>query len=278
MKLDIPGKVGEAIVFSLSKKPMQTASELLKSVKEMGVTCSVQALYKALRSMRASNIIAKSKDNFFLDHSWTTHILEFADQIQKNQSSVFLLNQYPLSDGNHQIWHFKDLYRLNEFWSQVIHSLISVTKSSTILAWSPHPWYHLIETEHELEYVQSLKGKKIHVYMSVGGRTYLDKWATRYLDKETVTYSFSQSPFKKFKSTHIDVIGDYIIFIKLSDTTYRKIENLYAKVKSEHDPVLVNVVETFKGNTPARLWVVHDKEKADKLRRQFNNFFGLKEV
>lgn len=175
-----------------------------------------------------------------------------------------------------EIWRFNNLLKMNDFWSHILLLLIQQSEKKILLGWNPHPWFHLVQTKQEEQYLKSLGLAKGKLYLIVGGSTFLDRWAEKFWAKEIIEYSFAKSIFDKDRSTYLNIIDDYVVTVKLDHQTTRAIENLYSKTLPASDLNFASVFKIFQSKVKASVWLEKNLKKAKMIKGRFTRFFGVK--
>lgn len=271
MLCDTDPSLAERIVMFLGKRPKSTAKQIEKEVHMY----SIQAVYKALRQLQDEGVVLKEGMYFNLRLTWIHDILSYSDTIKKQYLESFTISSILPDENKKEIWHFYNLYSLNNFWSQLLLLLLEDAEKKVLLGWNPHPWFHLIQMEQEKRYIQALRSLQAKLYLIVGGRTYLDTWASQFWDTKTVEYAYSEEGVLGYKrSEYINVIGDYVVTVKLDTKTTKKIDSLYSAAFRLEDINLPAIIAMLNSDVRAAVWLEKKPEKAQKIRKQFKQFFG----
>src|SRR3989338_7602086 len=207
--------------------------------------CSIQAVYKELRNLQEWGVVVKTKKQYNLRIPWAIEFVSFANRIKRQylESSqlIAILPEY----NKKEIWHFSNLLRLNDFWSQLLLLLIQQSKEKILYGWNPHLWFHLVQTKQEKQYIDSLKKTKSKLYLIIGGDAYLDKWAEKFFDKRVVEYVFGKQLFLKKQLYYLNVIDDYVLIVKVDSETTQSIEKIYSSIHSGEELDIANILKVF---------------------------------
>lgn len=273
MLLETNQKLDDLIVEKLSRKTSLTADLLHDQLLEGGKEFTIQALYKTLRRLEEAGVVVKNKKKYSLRLSWVADLADLA-----KSASINYLKSAKASlpkKGRRIIWHFSNLLALNNFWSQVLLLLIQYSDQKKLLTWMPHPWYHLVYSEQEEQYIRSLTLTDTQLYLINGGTTFLDHWAERYWQSENIEYSSAQSVFSKEESNiYLNIIDDYVLRVKLDDKITAEIEKLFQSTKSMDDVEFSELFRVFGQKVQANMWLENNPEKAAAYSKKFKNFFG----
>ena len=153
--------------------------------------------------------------------------------------------------------------------------LLQQSKHKILLGWNPHPWFHLVQTKQEEQYIKSLKLAKSKLYLIVGGDSFLDRWTEKFWDKKMIEYSFGKSDFYNERSTYFNVVDDYVITVKLDPKISQAIDAIYKNTKSLNDLNLQSILLVFHQKTKSSIWLEKNPEKARKIRIKFKKFWGI---
>jgi hypothetical protein len=274
MLLQAEQNTEELLVSTLAESGPVSASVLHQELAAQGKPVSVQAVYKALGGLEEQGVIVKEGRRYGLRAPWVLDLANLTQRALSLYADPSASLQMPIR-GKRQIWHFNDLLKLNNFWSQVLLVLVKRTNESVLLSWMPHPWYHLVYSRQEEQYLKALELSSIRLYLINEGTSYLDRWTGRYWEAEHIDYSFGESPFSKEEMTHYyNVLGDYVVTVRLDTGTAEIIDQLYRETGSAEklDPQAISRI--FSTRVRASLWLEHNPEKAKEMRRRFVRHFG----
>lgn len=275
MLLQAKTKLEEKIVQLLMRQPNMSAAEILGEVNQSRADYSIQAVYKELRKLHAVGVVSKSKQRYSLRVPWVMDVAALTDRMRTLYLNPKVFDSLLPAKNHKKIWHFTNITALNNFWSQVLLIVLNRAKDKKLYGYSPHPWYHLLETEQEDQYIKSLGHAQSKLYLMVGGRTFLDKWAARFWPSTIVEYSFSPGPFEKNRSWHFDLIDDYLISVYFDHKTVLEVENLYRNTPNWESLDLADVMRLLKTPIKAKFVLEHNLRKAESIRSKFKRFFGL---
>lgn len=246
-----------------------------KIKKESGKSYSVQGLYKELRNLQKEGVVFKLGNKYSLRLPWVLDFISQSEVLSKTYVERPQLTAILPNANKKEIWHFSNLLKMNDFWSHLLLILLEQSKDKVVLGWNPHPWFHLVQTEKEEQYIKALKLAKSKLYLIVGGNTFLDKWTEKFWDEKVVKYSYGKSDFHKERSLYLNVVDDYVINIKLDSDISHAIDAIYTRTKSMNDLDLPSILSIFNQKTDASIWLEKNPEKAKKIRNKFRKFWGI---
>ncbi len=262
------------IVLYLCQHPDKTAQEIYTYLVSKNHKYSLQGIYKELNKLDTESVLLKVDKKWNLRLPWVHEMTSFAGKIENTYLSPKFNSLLP-EEGKKQIWHFDNLFKMNDLWSQILLTLVEQSREKIILGWNPHTWFHLAEAKEEEKYLKSLESSGARLYLIIGGNNYLDKWAEKYLKKPYVHYSFGKSVFQEQRSKYINVIDDYVVTIKLDDDITNLIELLYETTLSEEEMSISQIISIFNQKVEATIWLEKSPEQARLLKGRFKRYFGV---
>ncbi len=276
MILQTKENLEDYIVKVLAEAPNLSVAEISRKIIQGGRKYTPQAIYKELKKLQDGGVVVKSKQVYSLRLPWALELASLSDKISASYLKSPLLTEILPDVNKKEIWHFDNLLRLNDFWSQILLILIQQSKKKILLGYNPHPWFHLIQTKQEEQYIKSINLAKGKLYLIIGGRTYLDKWAEKFFDKKVVMHSFGKSVFEEKGLDYINVIDDYVLTVKLDNQTTKAIDNFYNNTSSIEKVNLSDMLKIFHGKVKASIWLEKNHDKAEKIKGRFGRFFGVR--
>lgn len=263
------------IVKALAQEPSLDVSELNKYiVAESGKNYSIQGLYKELKNLQQEGVLFKLGNKYSLRLPWVLDFVSLADSLSRVYVERPQFSNILPEIGKKEIWHFSNLLKMNDFWSHLLLILLKQSKNKILLGWNPHPWFHLVQTEKEEQYIKALKLVKSKLYLIVGGNTFLDKWTEKFWKEKNIKYSFGKSDFQDQRSLYVNVVDDYVVTIKLDSKTSQAIDQIYQETKTINDLDLSAIISIFNQKTNASIWLEKNPEKAKKIGIKFKKFWG----
>lgn len=276
MILQVYKNLEDYIVEILAESADVDAVKIKEKLFQFGKKYTIQAVYKTLNKLIDGGVVVKVGKFYSLRIPWVLEFVNLTDLIRSTYLESPLVKGILPDNNKKEIWHFDNLLRLNDFWSQILLILIQQSKKKVLLGYNPHPWFHLIQTKQEEQYIKSINLAKGKLYLIIGGRTHLDKWAEKFFDKKVVTHSFGKSIFEEKGEDYVNVIDDYVLTVKLDNQTTRAIDDFYNNTSSMDKIDLSGMLNIFHRKVKASIWLEKNHEKAEKIRGRFQKFFGIK--
>lgn len=275
MLLEAEERLEDLVVRLLGlSEPMPVEALARRIYNETGRRYSVQGIYKVLRSLQRTGVVVRARKRYGLSMPWVVKLLDFARALEERQLEGRPVGDLIPAKGASQSWIFYDLLRMDDFWNHLVISLLRLTKAGRMFEWAPHPWFDLLAPDKEREFANALRLGGNRFYMIVGGRTPLDIACSKLWPRETFVTSLERSPWEGQRTLYLDVIGDYLITIRLQERTAREIDQLFSGVESRADLELRKVFAVLTRKCRIRLTLAHDERKAKQLRSRFARVFG----
>lgn len=264
------------IITSLASQQSLAANDLLKKAMALsGKTYSIQGIYKEINTLQKEGAVVKLRNKYSLRLPWVFDFISLADKMSEAYIERPLIPFILPELNKKEIWHFSNLLKMNDFWGHILLMLTQQSKHKIILGWNPHPWFHLVQTKQEAQYIKALKLAHTKLYLIVGGNSLLDKWTEKFWDKEAVRFSYGISEFQNQRSAYLNIIDDYVLTVKLEPKTAQAIDTVYQNTKSMNDLNLQSILSIFNQKTKCTIWLEKNPKKAKKLKFKFKKFWGI---
>jgi len=269
MFLPNPESIKSRILLQFRKKPVLSAAEIHAA---LGRKCSLQAVYQELRSLGREGIVRKIKKSYALDASWVLQLQAFANRLAATAFSEAA--GAPISSAKRQIWKFSSLPDMDDFWSHVILYLVRHARRKIMLDWSPYAWFHLLHADREEMFLKSLRMAGSRKYTILGSSCFLNLWATKFFQPQQVVHSLAPGPFRAQMDTHLVIIDEHVITVRLAPQTARRMQDVYENTRSFEELPLAEVMQLFTREGHCTFILEHNPAKAQRLRRKFEIYFG----
>jgi hypothetical protein len=268
-------KLADSLVAILARQPELSAADLHNLASKPERSYSLAAIYKELAKLKTQGIVVKQKDRFSLSLTWLFELQEFVDRVGvRYRNQDFLSTFLPGAVGKHS-WSFSNLMSMDDFWNQILLALVSNFDGRSVLSWVPHPWFVLIHTEKERKLHSALRRLGRHFFTIFGGDAYLDHLAEKLYQKNIHTYSFAPGPFAKQVDTYLDVVGDYVLTVKIEGKLVSQIEKLFSSIRGRRDLDPLAAMEVLAAPAKIRMTLEKNSRLATTLRRKFEDYFGV---
>lgn len=273
-----PG-LSEEIVRSLRHGPLLT-SVLIERLRRRRPSVTVQGIYKALRQLRAQQIVFLQQGEAMLNLRWLHELESFVSLAQHayhdptNHSGHFLQMQ----DGDRIVYAFKNPIQVDAFWNHVLYSLFeAIPTIDRWFAYASHCWFLLGRREEELALQQFMIKKGIYYLFTVGHRSSLDRAVAGDFDGVRAQYAMLDVPLFSERANHlglvINVVGPYLIEAQYDKQTVERIEAFYRETPRITPEKVKELEEIVTSPARMKLVIVKNERKAEKLAKQLGKRF-----
>lgn len=268
----------ERIIVYLSRHPFQTAVEIRKGVANGSKLYSIQAIFKELKKLHQQGILIHERPRYAVSLTWASELSGLTRTIELTALSPNYVRRCLPQEEGKQSWKFSDLFRLKNFWSQLVVMLIKQHPGEPVLSWNPHPLFYLAYSKHESQLMNALKSTNTKMFKIVGGNFALDHWAEQFWDPKYVEYSFAVSPYQRDRRLYFSAVGDYLVTAKLAESAAQKVDKLFCSVSRVQALDVREVMELMQHNSKVVLTIERSHRKLQLHRNRFERFFGKLEL
>lgn len=256
-----------------------SVKQVIILLRRKGQNVTEQGVYRVLRKLQKDGIIVKNKNFYNIRLAWLVELSDLIKQMEKTYLHEKSLEQFLPQEQEKYTWHFSDLYKMNNFWSQILIVLSKHSHKKLGLSYSPHLWYVLggnINQENQFteSYIAGLKKS----YFIVGGRTFLDKHSLTLFDKVTEKehrYLASESEYiEKKRSIFIDIVDDYVLTTTLDAATTQHIEKLFANSDTLKQVDQEALDQLWKRRIKGKIILQRSAKKTKTYYKKFEKIFG----
>lgn len=255
-----PQEIPDLIAFLSGKRPGTTK----------------QAVYKALRGLRAHELIVQTRGEVALSSLWLKKLAYFVQTTQKNyrindQPSVDFLG---LKNGEKITYWFNSFEATDMFWAHAFDILSDIMPSSEpIYLYNPHEWFLLARPESELFLFNKLKSTGKKLFVIAGNREVLDIEVGKYFDNEVLRYYASPEVIFPKHNYYVNILNDFLIEVWLDEKTSSDINNFYKVTKTFDITAKDKLLEIIKQKGRNKLVIYRNERKANKIRNMFKRVF-----
>ncbi len=256
--------LAQKIVDVVSRGPCAKSELLEKLTKERGVT--IQGVYKALKQLRAEEIVTVHKNTVSLSAVWIQkqfdHISEVASRYQ---APVYQSYFGALKPGEKVTYRFKTLKELHAFWVHAI--MIAVRgkhKEATIITLAPHDWFEYLRPGMSGMWDKVLGSHNPHLSIMTHSGVEEKKKSTHPGVRKWQRL-FNVNPLKQKESVYINIVGNLIFEAHLDEPTVSKIRDVMVDKQVDVEKIL-STAGKF------RFTVVNDPRKANSYRKRLYKY------
>jgi hypothetical protein len=265
------------LLLTLSNNKVSTVPQLITELNKKNFKPTIQGVYRVLRKLQLEGVIVKERENYTIRIPWILDMGEFIKSIEdKYLKSQYFQGLIPIKEKEKKSWTFKDIFKLNDFWSQLILIPIKNSKEKVLLNYTPHAWFHLIQTHQEYQYIKTSTAHLNKTYTVIGGKDYLDEWATQFWKDHSIEYFLA--PKEKWlledRTKYINVIDEYVFTVKLDPNITKEIDHLYQSIKNPEQLNIQNILSIFQTKIKAKITLEKNSKLATEYKKKFTRLFG----
>lgn len=229
-------RLEDKIVKALATQSTLTTIQIQQKLETTGTLATLQGIYRILSKLIECGVVIKDKQSFSLRIPWIFDLAHMVNQMEETYlHEKYIWSILPKSQSQRRVWHFSDLQKANNFWSQLLLTMAYHEQQHIYLHCSAHLWMNLLHRTQEEQFLHSLFKHIKRSYVIITNKTFLDKLYTPYTTsdscKENIYLATQEEDKLIHDSTqHIDVIGEYVLHTYLSKDLALAIENIYSDI------------------------------------------------
>ncbi len=244
----------------------QTVKSLNRHLEHEGISVTIQAIYKALRSLVTEEIILKHLTDYSLNEEWRRTMSErFAPKTES----------IALSEGEMVRFDLNSLVHLDQYWKNVVFPLHEQYRGVPVFCYNHHElWMHLNESRRksEIDYYKSFEKTKTPFYCIFGGNTIHDKEIGKLIENKYLKVNIGD---RAFPDTDYPItISDYVITTRISSKTAQKVEQCFKNTNSLKE-LEQQISQIGLEKVKIKLIIERNKEKAKKIRKRIARDFHV---
>lgn len=255
-----------------------SAKSLFQAIQSSYGPCTIQGLYRVLRQLQSQEVVVKQKKQYCLAIPWLMGISRLTDEMEETYLRHTYLSQLLPKAKSRHVWTFSNLLKMNSFWSHLLLVMAKDSNNAVALHYSPHAWYLILHRDQSMQFSKALLRQVPASLTVVGSKSYLDKMSTSVTQDIYPNKKFYLAPqdehIEKNRSTHIDVIGDYVLEVKMDEKTTALIENLFANTVAPHDIDSSDIFPFYEHKASVKMTLKKDPKRAGIYKKKFETLFG----
>lgn len=267
-------RLEEKLIRQLAQSPNSTARSLLLALNDLGSNYSEQAVYKELAKLQRNYIVVKSRSRYSINLAWATELQTLSEQVLRSHLQSKQSRQLFPDVGTHHTFKFNNLLQMKPFWSHTVLQLVARAQGSELLSWNPHPWFYLVQQEHQQQMLAALEKNNVHLFKIIGGNSYLDRQVVANWRSKNLHFSLSDSPFEKQRTQYFSVVDDFVLEVELSKKMANQIDELYCSINRASDLQVATCVDLFSQRSVVVLRLHNKAERARRIRNKFARVFS----
>lgn len=273
MPIPNANSVKSKIIYLFQEKEELQAKEIHQVLNRDAFACSLQSVYKELKSLAGEGVVRKSGKFYALDSTWVVQLNDFSQTLLDSHFEKESFMSLP-GVGQKQQWAFRNLFDLNDFWGYTLLYLLKKIPGHDVLLWYPNVWFYVLDTQKEDRFWKTLDMQGKGIYAIIGNDCFLNQWAQKMLNKNGITTSLAEGPFHNKQSHYYNVVGDYIVTVRLASIISHDIDNIFQQTKSFEDIDLSSLIKAFTNIKNCTITVENNPVKARRMTKKFSQYFG----
>jgi len=251
-------------VIELAAREPLTVKVLHERLKNRDPKLSLRAVYKAVDGLVAAGVLLKVRQRVMVNQEW---VREVSAKLAPPLSA-------PLGEGEKAVYTFTSVAHLDAFWKTIVLQLEAYEKDGLVMFYNPHNfWAYVPEREQsEAVYYKHFLASKIHAFFTIGGNTPADMQFKRAYQDDYLQIDARNMPSMP-RNTHLTLLGDYLITVRLPKAMADRIDRLYETGKPIEE-LMPEIQKAYQRPGNIRFVLENNPQKAKKLRRPLSlNFY-----
>lgn len=265
------------LLITLSDPRIATVPAILVELKKQSINPSVQGVYRALRKLQSEGVVVKDGENYTIRIAWVLDMGMFIKNVEdKYLQSQYFKNLINIPNKEKVTWNFTSIFKLNDFWSQLAGAVVEASSEKILFNYHPHPWFYLIQTFQEYQYIKTSSSHLKKRYTIVGGQEYLDHWVEKFWQGLNIEYYFApkQKWLTQDRTLNIGMADDFIWYVRCDENITKEIDNLYGKVKTPAELDIHEVMSIFQKKIKGKIIFQRNARLVHGYKQKFKRLFG----
>lgn len=280
MNLLAPVTIEEHIISLLQRKPLSGA-ELLTEIRKHRPGSTKQALYAALRKLRAAEIVVMSNMRISLSSVWVIKMTEFFQMAKHFYAKSAMTDEgfLNLEDGDRISYSFKSPNLTDIFWGHTFDILSEIIpQNEPVYLYNPHEWFFLARADSERAIFNKITKTGKQILLVAGGTTFLDKSISKEADGTLFQYYPTNEILFEKRNYYVNIFGDFIIEAWLDEDVSKKIDAFYDAATTWTDTSRSNLQKIISETGKNKLTISRNTKKAAKLKNILGKYFYIKQT
>ncbi len=235
-----------------------TVKELHQRLSEKGTTCSLQAVYDAVRSLIHAGVVIKQKTQYVVSSEWKKNVIrEFYD----------IPAEPVLEPGESQRYIFRSVSQLDKFWKHTNAVFMNMFEEEPFFFYDPHEfWLHIPgQIDSQRTFLQGFNQDNRLGVILIGDHTPLDQTYKQNMQDYVQVHLDASVHFRR--TEHITVVNDFIVVTKIPIDVAEQIDSVYQSTTSE-EQLQRELQHIFAKEMRMTVTVTNNRQKAKKLRKR----------
>lgn len=278
MPIDKPKRIEDYIL-----KHLQAGSilmlDLVEKIKKDRPNTTKQAVYAAIRILKKSEQLLTYKGTASLNLTWLNSMVNYFLLAKHNyiKGGIDQNNFLDLEDREKIKYYFQSPIKADIFWTHVLYLLAERSmQNEPVFLYNPHEWFLLIRNENERNLFKTINRKNKQLFLTVGNRTFLDRYVKKYFDNNLSQYYAQEKPLFKENNYYLNIIGDFLIEVYLDKKIADKIEKFYQNTSSWTEDSYKELQKITNTEGQMKIVISKNHKKAEKIKTSLKKYFILK--
>lgn len=264
------------LIIDLLKQGSRNIVELIADIQKQRPNTTKQAVYSAIRKLKAEEVAVTHKKYISLNKLWVQKQLDFftAANNEYNHAGIVQNDILSFEDGDRVSYSFHSPALTDQYWGHIFGVLSENASVSTpVIIYNPHEWFLIAREESERQIFDRLNMEKKLLLLTIGSDSPLDRSVLKEAFKSW-NHQFNLKSQTNFKENYyLNIFGDFLIEVYLDSNVTEQINGFYQKYDAL-TPENINELKAIvakKGKN--KLHITRNKKKAAKLRKQLSKDF-----
>jgi hypothetical protein len=243
------------VLYELSARP-QAATQLVDNYKG-----PKQSIYKALRSLSEKGVVSGDK-TLSLSKLWIHNITTLLSGPMYSTEPMWHLHE-----GEKLMYYFDDFFTCDQYFFQLYLTLPDfIPISEPFVFHNPHQWFFLTKYESESLFWNQQFEQGRQCYVSISGRTDIDKHIGYTMLQHLPTIRFSLSNTKLRDDTYYTIIDDWIVEAKPEQSLNLAIDTWFDSHKTATPENIELLMAVTTSPSRIKMTITRNHVKAETLR------------
>lgn len=265
--------VEDILIETLAKNPYILGPDLVNLINQHRPSTTKQAVYTALKSLLASETVAKIGSKYFLSRLW----LHKVNQLFKIQKEKEIAKDaiFDLEENESISYHFPSLLICDTYWAHIFNLLIEwIPADSPVFVWNPHEIFTIGRHQIEKFTFEEFQEKNKFGFFITRGTTALDMEIKKTWNSDRISIS-TNNKINFANNYYLNIFKDFIIEVFIDKRIMKEIEEFYknnSKINAEN---MKTFEALFSKKYSVRMKISRKKKKASLLRKKLSKDFYI---
>ncbi len=273
--------ISESIVQLLQNSPL-SARELLMQIRKARPSTTKQAVYLAIRNLKAEEKITTHGKLVSLSRVWLMKQTDFFAVATKQYSAAATTTgsgYLNLEEGDKVSYSFKNPAVADVFWAHAVDILADTSPhSEPIYFWNPHEWFLLAHHNSEKSVFDRIVSTGKQIFMTCAHSDPLDKFVAKEFDGERAQYYLAEKQLFPKPNYYLNIFGDYILEAWLDETSAKKIDGFYKMYSQWNEEAKKTIEAIVNEHGKTKLTIARNARRAKKLKTVLGKPFYKKQT